>query len=267
MREHEYLELLPATVIEVSCGDDLHRLRWSAGDLGSLDHDDPEGERTLAALGGTSNGCVRVLDAWQRQRTSLRVLTLTSHGAADRLQFEAEEHGGRWSSSVRGRMSSRRPMSAAHRSPTRGGSGVAADQATDVDTLFGLGPVVADRLAATVAAHWAERVEAGATTDHDQPALLAALTGRVWLAAQAWLGLPLAAVDVRMTAPTDAPSATFDTDRLTVAVPFRWLSRAWAPQLAVITGRLTLDAQREGDMVTLLGVEPDGTPTRTTIRL
>ena len=249
MREHEYLELLPATVIEVGCGDDLHRLRWSAGDLGSLDHDDPEGERTLAALGGTSNGCVRVLDAWQRQRTSLRALTLTSRGAADRLQFEPEEDGGRWSPSV------------------RGGSAVAADQATDVDTLFGLGPVVADRLAATVAAHWAERVEAGATTDHDQPALLAALTGRVWLAAQAWLGLPLAAVDVRMTAPTDAPSATFDTDRLTVAVPFRWLSRAWAPQLAVITGRLTLDAQREGDTVTLLAVEPDGTPTRTTIRL
>ena len=70
-----------------------------------------------------------------------------------------------------------------------------------------------------------------------------------------------------MTAPTDAPSATFDTDRLTVAVPFRWLSRAWALQLAVITGRLTLDAQREGDTVTLLAVEPDGTPTRTTIRL
>ena len=122
MREHEYLELLPATVIEVGCGDDLHRLRWSAGDLGSLDHDDPEGERTLAALGGTSNGCVRVLDAWQRQRTSLRVLTLTSHGAADRLQFEPEEDGGRWSPSVRGGMSSRRPMSAAHQSPARGGA-------------------------------------------------------------------------------------------------------------------------------------------------
>jgi hypothetical protein len=267
MREREYLELLPATVIEVGCGDDLHRLRWSAGDLGSLDHDDPEGERILAALGGTSNGCVRVLDAWQRQRTSLRVLTLTSRGAADRLQFEPEEDGGRWSPSVRGGMSSRRPMSAAQQSPARGGSAVAADQATDVDTLFGLGPALADRLAATVATHWAERVEAGATTDHDQPALVAALTGRVWLAAQTWVGLPPGAVDVRMTAPTEPPAATYDNGRLAVAVPLRWLSRVWAPGLAVITGRLTLDAQRERDSLTLSSVEPDGTSARTTIRL
>lgn len=266
MREQEYLELLPATDIEIGCGDDIHRLRWSAGELVSLDHDDPEGERTLAALAGRSNGCVTVLDAWQRQRTSLRILTLASHGAADRLQVEPEDDGGLWSPSVRGGMSSRRRMSAAHQSPARGGRVVAADQAGDVDMLFGLGAVVAGRLAATVAAHWAERVEAGATADRDLPALVAALTGRVWLAAQGWLGLPLGAVDVRMAAPTEAPGATFDNHRLTVAVPFRWLNRVWAPELAVITGRLTLDAQREGDSVTLLAVEPDGTPTRTTIR-
>ncbi|MDX6326072.1 MAG: hypothetical protein QOK15_2426 [Nocardioidaceae bacterium] len=279
MREQEFLELLPATVVEVGCGDDLHRLRWWAGELSSLDHDDPEGERTLAALGGTSNGCVTALDAWQRQRTSLRVLTLASRGAADRLQVEPDDDGGLPSRVRRGGVSSRRRMPAAYRSttsmtsgwapfgvsPPRGGSGAAVDQADDVDALFAVGPALADRLAATVATHWAERVEAGATADSDQPALQAVLTGRVWLAVQAWVGLPPEAVDVRMTAPTEVPAATYDHGRLTIAVPFRWLSRVWAPGLAVITGRLTLDAQREGDAVTLSALEPDGTPARTTI--
>ena len=258
MTEQEYLELLPATVVEVGCGDDLHRLRWWAGELSSLDHDDPEGERTLAALGGTSNGCVRVLDAWQRQRTSLRILTLASHGAADPLQIEPEDHGGLASPSPGAGGSSRRRMPTAY--PP--GASAAADPADDVDTLFGLGPALADRLAATVGTHWAERVEAGATADQNRPALVAALTGRVWLAVQAWVGLPRGAVDVRMTAPTEPPAATYDNGRLAIAVPFRWLSRVWAPGLAVITGRLTLDAQRERDSLTLPSVEPDGTSTR-----
>lgn len=263
MTEQEYLELLSATVVEVGCGGDTHRLRWWAGELSSLDHDDPEGERTLAALGGTSNACVSVLDAWQRQHTSLRILTLASHGAADRLQIEPADHVGLASRSPRARGSSRLPMPTAY--PP--GASAAPDPAADVDTLFGLGPALADRLAATVATHWAERVEAGATADQNRPALVAALTGRVWLAAQTWVGLPPGAVDVRMTAPAEPPAATYDNGRLAVAVPLRWLSRVWAPGLAVITGRLTLDTQRERDSVTLSSVEPDGTSARTTIRL
>lgn len=268
MRKQEFLELLPATVIEVSCDGDVHRLRWSAGELTSLDHDDPEGERTLAALAGASNGCVTVLDAWQRLRTSLRVLTVASHGAADRLEIDPDDHGGLPSLSVRsGASSRRRGLPSAYRPAARGRSVANADWADDIETLFGLSPVLAGRLAATVAAHWAERVEAGTTAESDQPALVAVLTGRVWLAVQAWLGLPPKAVHVRMAAPTEAPATTYDNGRLMVAVPFRWLSRVWAPELAVITGRLTLDAQREGESVTLSAVGPDGTPTKATIRL
>src|SRR4051794_33752091 len=176
MNERDFLELLPATVVEVGCGGDIHRLRWWSGELTSLDHEDPEGERTLAALGGTRNGCVTALDAWQRQRTSLRVLTLASHGPADRLRVESED--GPSSRSRRGRVPSRRGgMPSAYRSTTtmasgwaasgaghaRGGTASAADDDDDVETLFALGPALADRLAATVATHWAERVETGAT--------------------------------------------------------------------------------------------------------
>ena len=147
----------------------------------------------------------------------------------------------------------------------RPGDSAAADPTDDLGTLFALGPAFADRLAATVAAHWADRVAAGATAASDSPALLAVLTGRVWLAVQAWTGLPAGAVDVRMTAPTGSPAATYDDGRLTVAVPFRWLSRVWAPGLAVIAGRLALDAHRVGDSVTLSTVAPDGSPAQTTI--
>jgi hypothetical protein len=281
MTEQAFLELLPATIVEARCGDDIHRLRWHAGDLTSLDHEDPDGERTLAALGGTSNGCVTALDAWQRQRTSLRLLTFTSRGAADRLRVERDDDDGPFSGSRPGGVSSRRPTPAAYSTSTsmaRGWAtygpgapgrvaGAAADEDDDVEALLGLGPALTDRLAATVATHWAQRVETGATTAAERPALQAALTGRVWLAAHVWTGLPLEAVDVRMADPTEAPAATYNDGRLTVAVPFRWLSRVWAPGLAVLTGRLALDAQLEAGSVTLSAVEPDGTPARTTIRL
>jgi hypothetical protein len=47
----------------VECGGAMHRLRRHAGELQAPDHDDIEGERALAALGGEGCRCVEIVDA------------------------------------------------------------------------------------------------------------------------------------------------------------------------------------------------------------
>jgi len=86
---------LPPLEETIPCGDADHRIRWSAGELATPDHDDPDGERTLAALGGQATPCIEVLDAWQRHREDLDVLLLASRGAADPLDgpFSAARGG------------------------------------------------------------------------------------------------------------------------------------------------------------------------------
>ena len=51
-----WLGLLAAQAT-VACGDDTHRLRWEHGALQALDHDDPEAELALSALGGERCAC------------------------------------------------------------------------------------------------------------------------------------------------------------------------------------------------------------------
>ena len=60
----------------------------TSGNLVALDHDDPEGERALAALGGTSCACLDVLGAWSRQRENPGLLTALSRGTQDQIQVE-----------------------------------------------------------------------------------------------------------------------------------------------------------------------------------
>jgi len=70
----------------VECSGATHRLLWEKGTLHGLDHnDDPEGERTLAALAGERNACVDILDMWRRHQDDLRVLVSGSRGPADAL--------------------------------------------------------------------------------------------------------------------------------------------------------------------------------------
>jgi hypothetical protein len=248
----------------------------------SLDHDDPEGERTLAALGGAPNGCVEVLDVWSRRRRDLRALTLASRGPADPLVVERPDPGGSAGTSVVTGAPRRPPMPARYggssvvfASSSAGGGGwssyravaragatgtqgnpAPADPADDYSMLFGLGGGLADRLAATVAAHWAERIDSGEVAAADAPALYAALAGRVWVAVRAWLGDPYADVHVHMTAPDEAPVAQRDGDRWMLGLPFRWLSRVWAPSLAVVAGRLVLDVDRVDGSLTLTALMP-----------
>jgi hypothetical protein len=69
----------------LDCGGQTHRLRWADGELAALDHEDADGERALAALGGERCACVDMLDAWARHATDERLLVLASRGPADSL--------------------------------------------------------------------------------------------------------------------------------------------------------------------------------------
>lgn len=278
MSEHAFLALIPPATAEVECGGETHRIRWADGHLSAVDHGDPEGERTLAALGGTTNGCIDVLDAWTRRKHELRALTIASRGPADPLNFDRDSgHSGFMAFSPL--TARRRPFlrgarpsvqSAAFSSSIRRGfasySGVAratvvgrsagitsrppVDPGDDYTTLFSLSGGLPDRLAATVAAHWSDRIENGETSRADQPALYTALVGRVWLAVRAWTGEPTE-VAVEMIGPHDEPSAQLDGHRLELALPFAWLIRVWAPVLAVTAGRLVVDCRRDGDTLSL----------------
>jgi hypothetical protein len=76
---------IAAAQTTVECAGQTHRARWSDGELRLLDHDDAEGERALAALGGPRCACVDLLDAWERHRRDLRVLVLAGRGPTDLL--------------------------------------------------------------------------------------------------------------------------------------------------------------------------------------
>jgi hypothetical protein len=291
MSELPFLSLVPPTTLDVACADQTHRLRWEAGELISLDHEDPEGERTLAALGGADNGCLEVLDAWNRRCRELRVLTLASRGPTDALTFDRPNQGGGSGLGVRG--ASSRPVLRARPASRRvvfgtsvssgwssysstshavvGGSQrgpQTPEPADDYSMLFALSGGLGDRLAATVAAHWANRVEHGEVAGSDEPALQAALTGRAWVAVCAWLGDPSVDVKVQMTGADQLPVAIRREHGWLLELPFRWLSRVWAPSLAVTAGRLVLDARRDGDALTLTTVKPgDDTVTPMTLEI
>ena len=79
---------LPRATTHLECSGERHAIRWAAGELSAPDHGDPEGERALAALGGTSCACLDILSAWARHREDPRLLTAVSRGTGDMIQSE-----------------------------------------------------------------------------------------------------------------------------------------------------------------------------------
>lgn len=249
------------TPVEMSldCAGERHRLRWADGQLVALDHADPDGERTLAALGGASCECVELLDAWHHYDSDLDVLLLGSRGNADLLLGSGVGHKGgggfsramfvtppgvarprprrRPSGVVRG-WTSFTPLSAGVRSS----AGAATDGSDHLARLLQLPGLLPDRLAATVIAHWTQRL-----SDHDpdvvaaMPLLHAALYGRSLAALDQWIGADHP-VDVTLA---DAPAVTRgEAGTPILELPFSWLQDVWARGFAIIAGRFCLTATR-----------------------
>jgi hypothetical protein len=279
-----WLGLAPAQAT-VSCGGHEHRLRWEDGELGALDHGDVESERTLAALGGERCTCVDLLEAWERHRDDLRVLVLASRGPTDPVVGQ-EDQSAQFGvarpqiARARGVVPSRArfgqtgmvvtSMGRAVARPSGwtayGPSGRASQQAeaeNELCALLSLGGGVPERLVATVATAWRERlVQPGRTPTRAKPQLRAALHGRVFAAMRTWLGGSGLESELKMIRENEEPRLISDGGVVRAELPFGWLVDVWAKDLATIWGRFCLSATTDdGCSWSLVTVAPDlGSP-------
>jgi len=145
-------------------------------------------------------------------------------------------------------------------------------------SLLTLGPEVALRLTATVAAAWADGGSRAGDRATQRPALVAALAGRLAPAAAAWLGIGPDQVEVTLHEDPQykdpqhsgalhfgagwgelAMTGSGSDRKLRAALPAAWLASVWAAGLAVVGGHLIV-AVREAAWpeVTVLGVREPG---------
>jgi hypothetical protein len=275
----------PPATTWIECGGDRHRLRWRDGELLALDHEDPEGDRTLAALGGESYECLAALDTWSRHREDLRVLVLATRGRSDlvRPADGNDQHAGAPFGSLVQRGSGAGwfayapvagPPPAMPRQAlmggralsfvSSGGAGAAAPEAArallGAASLASLGGGVARRLCATIAATWAERLAAGDPQALRRRAgLHAALHGRVVTAVREWLDDPQADVEVDMIDAGAERNVRRDEDgRVVVRVPPTWLHEVWGREVEVTAATFVLGARTSDGALLLDAVALDG---------
>lgn len=67
---------LPAVSTSVACRGEQHRIRWEAGALVAQDHDDPEAEGALHALGGRPPECLRLQARWAAYSGDVALVSL-----------------------------------------------------------------------------------------------------------------------------------------------------------------------------------------------
>jgi len=209
---------IPAAEVPVLCGGDTHTVRWEAGELIAVDHGDPEGDVTLAAPAGETAPCLELLRTWSRRAEDPHVLTLASRGPTDPLDMDID--GLRFD----------------YRGPRR---------QTEEQTvgLLAAGGRLPDRLQATTAAIWTERLETGhAALGTARPQLEAALYGRVLRTLRAWFGEPQLTVELTMIGSEEQRRIVRTAEGVDVSLPFSWLSDVWMRGLAVTIGRLCIAA-------------------------
>jgi hypothetical protein len=269
--------LLPVDV-QVDCSNESHHLRWEAGALVALDHEDPDGERTLGALGADRAACIEVLDAWARHSDDLGVLTVSSRGQADPVQVDGEGQvpgGGR----SLGRLAAGLPVQTM-RSGGFGWTSVApgahpmmpgpSGPFDEITNLLALSGALSQRLVATVIAVWSERIGTSAqTVESHMPELTAALFGRVASSVRSWLSDSALELVLEMIPPSESPSMSRDSNLVRARLPFFWLSSIWVKDLPVVLSRFSISAlSSQRDQLQLMTISPDFSEMRpVTIRL
>jgi len=262
-RNDPWYSCLPSCETQVPCGQGRHIVRWEAGQLRLPEHPDAEAELVLAALGGGKAGCVVLAEAWGRHTSDLSVLAVGPRGSADEIVVswqdveEAAQAGQRGGAVAFSRVR-RAPLRrlASPPAPAAGHSARqrqvqaeqerAAERWKDLLSLLALGYGFSVRLAGQVAAAHADSPDATA-----RPALATAVTGRLALVAEQWLGIDPDEVDE--VSWHDGPgwgrvelTGTGGERRLRVSLPASWLARVWACGLALIGGHLVVAVDRAG---------------------
>jgi hypothetical protein len=298
---------LPAVETWVPCGEGTHPVRWEDGALSLPGHDDAESEAVLAALGGEKSACLEVAEAWHRHRGDLEMLAVGPRGPEDDVgvswdevrEFRDQRLGGSFTRRLPGGgyVSSGGPLRKAPRPGSRpmipaGGGGllgrVGAGLPPELEqlrierlemlTLLALGPAFHQVLSGLVAASFGPGGERAAEVPGHRPALEAALTGRLALAAETWLGIDPDLVDVRLHEETsdEEPGGWGELEligsgaglRLNGALPVGWLASVWAPGLAVVGKHLVVAVEQAAfPEATVLAVPAPGrAPARLTVR-
>jgi hypothetical protein len=260
--------LAPAEIV-VRCGGTGHRVRWQRGRLIACDHGDLEDERALAALAGERSACIELLDAWARHADDLRALTLAPRDVSDPVRASA------WASS---------PGARGGHVPggTRAGLPIPSeprvgrfpvyprswdDAEAELVALLGLGGGIGERLVATVAAAWTERLRAGAAAGA-RPRLRAALHGRVLATLRAWLREPELSLALELVGEREPRSLSRVGGRVHARLPFAWIAEVWTRDLQLTEGRFTLAARPGVHGWELEALAPDlGPPERVTVRV
>lgn len=128
-----------------------------------------------------------------------------------------------------------------------------------VARLLILAGPLGDRLVATVAATWADRVaSADGRVARSEAALTAALYGKLLSALRAWLSAPRLSAELTMIPADEAPSLARDEQVVRARLPFSWIADVHCRALSVLLGRFTLGiADADERRIVLHTVGPD----------
>lgn len=260
------------------CTGERHELVLAGGELQAVAHEDPDGERALMALGGTSCLCVELLDAWARRRADGRLLTLLGRGPSDLIAATGAASG--WTGYAplqRGRrpaagLTFSRPARVVQRGAMAYASQVTVQPAAppgptgdglaeDARLLAGLGRVMAAGMVGAVTTALLGRLD----EPHVAAMLDASLYGRVLEVVRLWAGtdgadrLELAVVEPgQETLEWEPPAPDASTDKLQLALPHSWVAEVWAHDLALVGGLLVLARRQEDGVEALDAAAPPG---------
>lgn len=220
---------------EHPCGTDLHPLRWADGALHVPGHDDPDAERTLAALGGAVAPCISLREAWATWSGDPSLVTLGRRPGEEGLAFAAAD------APLRGAGLHMAPVRRRQSDPAR---------RDDLVRLLSLPTAFVDRLVltamATAAEQWSEETFRGrhglrlgaALAARAQPALQRSVAGLGALGeavvARAAPAPPGGGIDLRVERTTRGLDVM-------AALPLRWLASVWGTGLSEPDGRLVVD--------------------------
>jgi hypothetical protein len=247
---------LPSCETTVPCGPGHHVIRWEAGSLALPSHPDAEGEMVLAALGGEKARCIEVAQAWARHAGDLSVLAVGPRGPADEIAvgwddvLAAAQSGPARAGPAQPMRLASMPaptmarVAARHRQMQE--QMLAAERRrTDILSLLALGYGFQARLIGQVAA-----THAAQGGEHARPALVAAMTGRLALVAEEWIGIDAdqVEVDLHQRPSWGASELTgYGKDRrLRLSLPAGWLARVWACGLARVGRHLIVAVEQPG---------------------
>jgi hypothetical protein len=258
-----WFDCLPSCEAQVPCGAGRHTVRWEAGSFRLPAHPDAAGEIVLAALGAELAGCVELVQVWGRHTSDLSVLAVGPRGPADQILVGWDDVAaaataasslpgappGRQGPGGPGRVASHSRLVFARAAAGRKQMQEELDQAslrrTDMLSLLALGYQFQVRLAGQVIAAHADQPD-----ERARPALVAAITGRLALVAQDWLGIDPDQVSVALHTGsgwgTTELTGSGAQRRLRVSLPAWWLARVWACGLALTGGHLVVAVERAG---------------------